>query len=730
MKAFKDWGILWKIMSISLVTMAVISAGIFFYLVPKIEKELMDEKAEAIKNIVEIGYTLVVGYEARIQSGELKADDAKQRVMERLSTVRYQGSNYIWINDTDCRMVMHPITPELNGKDLREHRDPNGVQIFVEFTKTAQSSEEGGSLKYMWPKPGSNKPDPKLASVRLYRPWNWVIGSGIYVDDVEAEIAAIRKSIIMATVAAMMFVLTLAFFVSRIITRPIQQAVAAANQLAIGDLAVSVASTSNDETGQLMNSMSKMVASLKDKGAVADQIAQGDLNAQVSVLSEKDSFGNSFSAMVNNLKEKAQIADSISQGDLNVKVNVMSDRDVFGKSFRAMTNNLAEKAQIANQIALGDLTAIINVVSERDVFGNSFQSMLTNLKSRAELAEKIANGDLTVEVTAASDKDSLGAALKAMVEKLRAVVSEVMTASANVSSGSQQMSSSAEEMSQGSTEQASAAEEASSSMEEMSSNIQQNSDNAQQTEKIALQAAEDAKEGGDAVKQSVVAMKEIASKISIIEEIARQTNLLALNAAIEAARAGEHGKGFAVVAAEVRKLAERSQSAAGEINKLAGSSVQVAEKAGEMLNRLVPDIQKTAELVQEISAASKEQTAGSEQINKAIQQLDQVTQQNATASEELASTAEELASQAEQLQSAIDFFKLDNAERKFEKRPVTPATVREHHVSKPRMVHVVDHGAAQKSKPKTKIIGRRNVALDMKTDDGHGDMHDAQFERF
>jgi methyl-accepting chemotaxis protein len=202
--------------------------------------------------------------------------------------------------------------------------------------------------------------------------------------------------------------------------------------------------------------------------------------------------------------------------------------------------------------------------------------------------------------------------------------------------------------------------------------------------------------------------------------------LLALNAAIEAARAGEHGKGFAVVAAEVRKLAERSQSAAGEINKLAGSSVQVAEKAGEMLNRLVPDIQKTAELVQEISAASKEQTAGSEQINKAIQQLDQVTQQNATASEELASTAEELASQAEQLQSAIDFFKLDN-DRKSEKAPVASTPVRENRTSKPRIVRVVDDGAAQKAKPKTKIIGRKN---DMKSDDGHGDMHDAQFERF
>jgi methyl-accepting chemotaxis protein len=197
-------------------------------------------------------------------------------------------------------------------------------------------------------------------------------------------------------------------------------------------------------------------------------------------------------------------------------------------------------------------------------------------------------------------------------------------------------------------------------MEQMASNIKQNADNAQQTEKIALKAAQDAREGGKAVAETVGAMKEIAAKITIVEEIARQTNLLALNAAIEAARAGEHGKGFAVVASEVRKLAERSQTAAAEISKLSRSSVDVAEKAGEMLGRIVPDIQRTAELVQEINAASNEQNSGAEQINKAIQQLDQVIQQNASATEETASTSEELSSQSEQLLESIGFFKIDN----------------------------------------------------------------------
>jgi methyl-accepting chemotaxis protein len=194
-------------------------------------------------------------------------------------------------------------------------------------------------------------------------------------------------------------------------------------------------------------------------------------------------------------------------------------------------------------------------------------------------------------------------------------------------------------------------------MEQIVSNINQNADNAKQTEKIASQASVDIFNGYKSVTITVDAMKTIAEKITVVGEIAEKTDLLAINAAIEAARAGEHGKGFAVVAAEVRKLAENSQTAAREINNLSKSSVKIADESGLLLQKLVPDIQKTAILVQEITASSIEQNSGASQVNNAIMQLNMVTQKNASASEEMSSSAEELANQAEQLKDLISFYK-------------------------------------------------------------------------
>lgn len=276
-----------------------------------------------------------------------------------------------------------------------------------------------------------------------------------------------------------------------------------------------------------------------------------------------------------------------------------------------------------------------------------------------EVVQKVADGDLSVVVqTRPGDNTSMLSAVDGMIRKLAQIVTDVSSSSEALANAAEEVSATAQTLSQGASEQAASIEETSASLEQMSASIGQNAENAKVTDAIATRSASEADEGGIAVRETVSAMRNIADKINIIEDIAYKTNLLALNAAIEAARAGAHGKGFAVVAAEVRKLAERSQVASQEIGSLAANSVMIAERAGKLLDGMLPNIRKTADLVQEISAASDEQAAGVGQVNTAVTQLDSVSQQNASASEQLASTAEEMSAQAGHLQDLISFFTL------------------------------------------------------------------------
>lgn len=287
--------------------------------------------------------------------------------------------------------------------------------------------------------------------------------------------------------------------------------------------------------------------------------------------------------------------------------------------------------------------------------------VLNPIDSARAAALRLAEGDLRVAIQVRGEDEiaQLFAAMKTMSEKLVSIIVSIRSSAEGLVQSSEQIGSTSQNLSQAATQQAATVEETSASVEQISAAVAQNSDNARATDGIASSSAKTAAQGGEAVRETVLAMRQIAEKISLVDEIAYQTNLLALNAAIEAGRAGEHGRGFAVVAAEVRKLAQRSQEAAKDIGTVAGQSVALAERAGSLLDEMLPGIRKTADLVQEISAASSEQSTGLNQINAAVSQIAQTTQVNASAAEELNATAEEMSNQAIQLQEMMEFFRVD-----------------------------------------------------------------------
>jgi len=431
------------------------------------------------------------------------------------------------------------------------------------------------------------------------------------------------------------------------------------------------------------STLDAVIGPLNTAASYMYRISEGDFPDEIreEYRGDFNEIRNSLNRLISNLRGTVRVAEKVAEGDLSVEVNMLSEKDMLGKSLAKMVTTVRDIAGDINRLTDAAMEGKLDIRGNAEKFGGEYARIVRGvnatldavvgpLKTAASYVDSISGGEIPEKITDAQAKNRYKGDfgeiinnLNIMIENLTYFADDIRKTAAQVAGGSEELSIGAEQVSQGISEQAAGIEEISSSMEQMSSMVTQNADNARETAAIAMKAAQDAREGGKAMGDTVLAMKRISEQIRIIEEIARQTNMLALNAAIEAARAGEHGKGFAVVAAEVRKLAEHTQKAAKEIGTLSIANVEIAENAGILLKEMVSGIQKTSELVQEISASGAEQAGGIEQVNKAVQQLDQVIQRNAASTEEMASASREFSSQAERLLKIASFFKIDETKQ-------------------------------------------------------------------